>query len=86
MAEEAKMTAKTRDNVRSVGRGTYDQGQNRNSHSQYQDRSKPAKWDATFQAYDIDSKGVLEALKKLTAYNMLKNNEPETLFQTGYAT
>ena len=32
----------------------------------YQDGLKPAKWDAQFQAYDIEGKAVLEALKKLT--------------------
>ena len=73
LTEEARVTAKIRDktlknNVRSVGRGTYNQGQSRNPHSQYQDRSKPARWDATFQAYHTDSKGVLEALKKLAAH------------------
>ena len=39
---------------------------------------KPTKWDATFQAYDIDSKSLLEALKQLAAYNTLKYNGPET--------
>ena len=46
--------------------------------SQYQDEAKPTKWDATFQAYDIDNKSLLEALKKLAAYNTLKYNGPET--------
>ena len=31
-----------------------------------------------FQAYDIDGKSLLEALKKLAAYNILKQNGPET--------
>ena len=31
-----------------------------------------------FQAYDTDSKSLLEALKKLAAYNTLKYNGPET--------
>ena len=47
-------------------------------HSQYQDGSKPTKWDTTFQAYDIDGKSLLEVLKKLAAYNILKQNGPET--------
>ena len=54
------------------------QGQNKNYHSQHQDWSKPAKWDATFQAYNIDIKGLLEALKKLAAYVTLKSNGPKT--------
>ena len=70
-----------------VGRGSFcrggqnvsqDRRQNRNFCSQYQDGPKPTKWDATFQAYDIDSKSLLEALKKLAAYNTLKYNETET--------
>ena len=32
-------------------------------HLKYQDGPKPAKWDAQFQAYDIEGKAVLEALK-----------------------
>ena len=55
-------------NPKNIGRGLYNQGQNRTFHSQYQDGAKPAKWDATFQAYDTDSKSLLEALKKLAAY------------------
>ena len=39
---------------------------------------KPTKWDTTFQAYNRDSKSLLEALKKLAAYNTLKYNGPET--------
>ena len=42
----------------------------------YQDGSKPAKWDAQFQAYDIGGKAVLEALKKLMAFTILKENGP----------
>ena len=38
----------------------------------YQDGPKPAKWDAQFQAYDIEGKAVLEAL------TILKKNGPET--------
>ena len=41
-------------------------------------KKNPAKWDVTFQAYDIDGKGLLEALKKLAACNILKQNGPET--------
>ena len=44
----------------------------------YQDGLKPAKWDAQFQAYDIEGKAVLEALKKLMAFTILKENGPET--------
>ena len=44
----------------------------------YQDGPKSAKWDAQFQAYDIEGKAVLEALKKLTAFTILKENGPET--------
>ena len=44
----------------------------------YQDGPKPVKWDAQFQAYDIEGKAVLEALKKLTAFTILKENGPET--------
>ena len=47
-------------------------------HLKYQDGPKPAKWDAQFQAYDIEGKAVLEALKKLTAFTILKENGPET--------
>ena len=43
-------------NPRGNTRGRYNQNQNRNFHSQYQNETKPPKWDATFQAYDIDCK------------------------------
>ena len=59
-------------------RGSYNQGQNRTFCSKYQDGSKLAKQDATFQAYDINGKILLEALKMLTAFNILKQNGPET--------
>ena len=65
-------------NLRGNTRGRYNQNQNRNFHSQYQNKTKPAKWDATFQAYNIDGKSLLEALKKLAAYKILKQNGPET--------
>ena len=65
-------------NFRGNTRGRYNQNQNRNFCSQYQNKTKPAKWDATFQVYDIDGKSLLEALKKLAAYNILKQNGPET--------
>ena len=65
-------------NPRGIGRGVYNQNQNKNFCSQYQDGAKPIKWDAMFQAYDIDSKSLLEALKKLAAYNTLKYNGPKT--------
>ena len=65
-------------NPRGIGRGVYNQNQKKNFHSQYQDEVKPTRWDATFQVHDIDSKSLLEALKKLTAYNTLKHNGPET--------
>ena len=51
---------------------------NRNFHSQHQEDAKPTKWDAQFQAYGIDGRAVLEALKKLTAYTILWGNGPET--------
>ena len=51
---------------------------NRNFHSQCQEDTKPTKWDAQFQAYGIDGRAVLEALKKLTAYTILWGNGPET--------
>ena len=60
-------------NNRGIGRGT-----NRNFHSQHQEDANPTKWDAQFQAYDIDGRAVLEALKKLTAYTILWGNGPET--------
>ena len=47
-------------------------------HLKYQDGPKPAKWDAQFQAYDIEGKAVLEALMKLMAFTILKENGPET--------
>ena len=47
-------------------------------HSKCQDGPKPAKWDAQFQTYDIEGKAVLEALKKLMAFTILKENGPET--------
>ena len=59
------------------GRGSYNQGQNRTFCSKYQDGSKPAKWDTMFQAYDINGKSLLEVLKKLAAYDILKQNGPE---------
>ena len=65
-------------NPKGVRRGSYNQGQNKTFHSKYQDGSKPAKWDTTFQAYDIDGKSLLEVLKKLAAYNILKQNGSET--------
>ena len=65
-------------NLRGNTRGRYNKNQNKNFHSQYQNKTKPAKWDATFQAYDIDGKSLLVALKKLAAYNILKQNGPET--------
>ena len=52
-------------NPKGVGRGSYNQGQNKTFCLKYQDGSKPARWDATFQAYDIDGKSLLEAMKKL---------------------
>ena len=58
---------------RGIGRRT-----NRNFHSQCQEDAKPTKWDAQFQAYGIDGRVVLEALKKLTAYTILQGNGPET--------
>ena len=58
-------------------RGT-GRGANRNFHPQNQDGTKPTKWDAQFQAYGIDGKAVLEALKKLMAYTILRGNGPET--------
>ena len=77
------MAAKTEGRILKVileefGRGVYNQNQYKNFCSQYQDGAKPTKWDATFQAYDIDSKSLLEALKELTAYNTLKYNGSET--------
>ena len=45
---------------------------------QYQENVKPAKWDAQFQAYGIDGRAVLEALKKLMAYTVFWGNGPET--------
>ena len=45
----------------------------------YQDGPNPAKWDAQFQAYDIEGKAVLEALKELMAFTILKENGPETV-------
>ena len=74
------MAVKTEDfenNPKGVGRGSYNQGQNKTFHSQYQDGSKPTTWDTTFQAYDIDSKSLLEELKKLAVCNTLKQNGPE---------
>ena len=65
-------------NPRGIGRGVYNQNQNKNFCSQYQDGAKPTKWDATFIVYDIDSKSLLEALKKLAAYNTLKYSGSET--------
>ena len=54
-------------NPRGNTRGRYNQNQNRNFHSQYQNETKPAKWDTTFQVYDIDGKSLLEALKKVSS-------------------
>ena len=66
------------DNPRGIGRGVNNQNQNKNFCSQYQDGVKPTKGNTTFQAFNIDSKSLLEALKKLTAYNTFKYNGPET--------
>ena len=60
-------------NTRSNGRENF-----KSFCSKYQDGPKPAKWDAQFQAYDIEGKAVLEALKKLMAFTLLKENGPET--------
>ena len=65
-------------NLRGIGRGVYNHNQNKNLCSQYQDGVKPTKWDTMFQAYGIDSKSLLKALKKLAAYNIHKHNGPET--------
>ena len=64
--------------LRGNTRGRYNQNQSMNFHLQNQNETKPAKWDATFQAYNIDGKSLLEALKELAAYNILKQNGPET--------
>ena len=53
--------------------------------SKYQDGLKPAKWDAQFQAYDIEGKAVLKALKKLMAFTILKENGPETEYSRRFA-
>ena len=47
----------SRNNSQSNGRENF-----KSFHSKYQDGPKPAKWDAQFQAYDIEGKAVLEAL------------------------
>ena len=60
-------------NTQSNGRENF-----KSFHSKYQDGPKPAQWGAQFQAYDIEGKAVLEALKKLTAFTILKENGPET--------
>ena len=60
-------------NAQSNGRGNF-----KSFHSKYQDEPKPAKWDAQFQVYDIEGKAVLEALKKLTAFTVLKENGSKT--------
>ena len=65
-----------RPNFENSNRGT-GKGANKNLHPWYQDGTKPTKWDAQFQAYGIDGKVVLEALKKLTAYTILRDNRPE---------
>ena len=67
-------------NLRGNTRGRYNKNQNGNFHSQNQNETKPAKWDTTFQVYDIDGKSLLEALKTLAAYNILKQNGPETYY------
>ena len=51
--------------------------------SKYQDGPKPTKWDTQFQAYDIEGKAVLEALRKLMAFTILKENGPERRTQEG---
>ena len=66
-----------RPNFENSNRGT-GRGAKRNYHSQYQDGPKLTKWDAQFQAYGIEDKAVLEALKKLTAYTIPQDNGPET--------
>ena len=66
-----------RPNLENSNKGT-GKGANKNFHAQYQDDTKPTKWDAQFQAYGIDGKVVLEALKKLTVYTILRDNRPET--------
>ena len=66
-----------RPNFENSNKGT-GKGANKNFHPRYQDGTKPTKWDAQFQAYGIHGKAVLEALKKLTAYTILRDNRPET--------
>ena len=66
-----------RPNFENSNRGT-GRGANRNYCSQYQDGPKSTKRDEQFQAYGIEGKAVLEALKKLTAYTILQDNGPET--------
>ena len=58
---------------RGTGRGT-----SRNFCSLHQEDTKSTKWDAQFQAYGIDGRAVLEALKKLMPYTILWGDGPET--------
>ena len=53
-------------------------GAARHFHFQCQENTRPARWDAQFQAYGIDGRAVLEALKKLMVYTILQRNRPET--------
>ena len=66
-------------NRQNSGNNTQSNGRE-NFHLKYQDGPKPAKWDAQFQAYDIEGKAVLEALKKLMAFTILKENGPGTVY------
>ena len=61
----------TKDHLLRTATEVLEEGTNRNFHSQCQEDTKPTKWDAQFQAYGIDGRSVLEALKKLTVYTIL---------------
>ena len=79
MAEEVKIAAKTEGRILKAILEELEEEHTTKfkTKRQYQDGVKPTKWDATFQAYDIDSKSLLEAPKKLAAFNTLKYNGPE---------
>ena len=83
MAEEVKMRTKTEGRtIKAILEEIQEEDtiktKTGNFRSQYQNETKPVKCDATFQAYNIDGKSLLEAPKKLAAYNILKQNGPET--------
>ena len=63
----------TNNNSHGTGRGL-----NHNFRPIFQDNPKSAKWDPMFQAQGLDGRAMLETLKKLSAYALIKTNMTDT--------